>query len=161
MAASIPFPFSIEDHQRKNSSKHGSIFTTTIPSSPPPPSYASLAITFLRHLLLQWRNCYGQLICISGCCTDDPDVGTHICSSGTSSPSGTCSRSGTLTCVGRAYPTCTCSPPVSSSTATLLTLNDFNEGRDGGGSSECDNSYHANSERVVALSTGWYAGAGR
>ncbi|KAI9075099.1 hypothetical protein K1719_042947 [Acacia pycnantha] len=49
-----------------------------------------------------------------------------------------------------------CSPAVSSSTQAILNLNDFSEGGDGGDPSECDGSYHSNSERVVALSTGWY-----
>ncbi|XP_031477493.1 kiwellin-like [Nymphaea colorata] len=121
----------------------------------------SFAISYCNGPCRTLNDCYGQLICISGLCTDDPDVGTHICSSGASSPSGTCSPSGTLTCAGTSYPTYTCSPPVSSSTAALLTLNDFSEGGDGGGPSECDESYHANSDRVVALSTGWYAGGSR
>ncbi|WJX69479.1 Kiwellin, variant 2 [Trifolium repens] len=43
----------------------------------------------------------------------------------------------------------------------LLTFNDFSEGGDGGGPSECDEQYHDNSERVVALSTGWYNGGSR
>jgi hypothetical protein len=37
-----------------------------------------------------------------------------------------------------------------------MTLNDFAEGGDGGGPSECDGKYHNNTEQVVALSTGWY-----
>ncbi|KAI6685822.1 hypothetical protein NL676_031735 [Syzygium grande] len=37
----------------------------------------------------------------------------------------------------------------------------FSEGGDGGGPLECDNSYHQNSELIVALSTGWYAGGSR
>ncbi|EEF32955.1 conserved hypothetical protein [Ricinus communis] len=36
----------------------------------------------------------------------------------------------------------------------LLTLDDFSEGGDGGAPSECDEKYHAKTERVVALSTG-------
>ncbi|RLM78673.1 hypothetical protein C2845_PM12G10770 [Panicum miliaceum] len=39
----------------------------------------------------------------------------------------------------------------------VMTLNDFEEGGDGGDPSECDGRFHRNSERVVALSTGWYA----
>lgn len=46
-----------------------------------------------------------------------------------------------------------CSAPVTSSTQASLTLNDFSQGGDGGSPSECDNKFHDNSERVVALST--------
>ncbi|CAL5020710.1 unnamed protein product [Urochloa decumbens] len=58
---------------------------------------------------------------------------------------------------GHIYPTYQCSPPVSSHTKAIMTLNDFSEGGDGGDPSECDGKYHHNSERIVALSTGWYA----
>ncbi|KAJ1425928.1 RlpA-like domain superfamily [Sesbania bispinosa] len=114
-------------------------------------------------------DCTGQLICINGKCNDDPEVGTHICSNGgatsrspgggaTSPPyvSGNCQSSGTLECRGKSYPQYRCSPPVSFSTPAILTWNDFSEGGDGGGRSECDDRYHDKSERVVALSTGWY-----
>ncbi|XP_057781818.1 kiwellin-like [Salvia miltiorrhiza] len=109
------------------------------------------------------NDCAGQLICINGKCTDDPDVGTHICSSGGGGGGGggTCNPYGTLYCNGTPYPQYTCSPPVTSSTAAKLTLNDFSPGGDGGAPSECDGQYHSNSERVVALSTGWYAGGSR
>lgn len=43
----------------------------------------------------------------------------------------------------------------------MLTLNDFSEGGDGGGPSECDEQYHDNNERVVALTTRWYANDSR
>ena len=108
------------------------------------------------------NDCAGQLICIKGKCNDDPDVGTHICGGGggggsTPPPSGGgCQSFGTLNCKGKSYPQYRCSPPVSSSTQALLTLNDFSQGGDGGAPSECDEKFHANSERVVALSTGWY-----
>ncbi|XP_050369182.1 kiwellin-like [Argentina anserina] len=68
----------------------------------------------------------------------------------------TCNPSGTLVCKGKSYPKYTCSPPVTSSTKALLTHNDFSEGGDGGGPSYCTGKYHSNSERVVALSTGWF-----
>ncbi|KAF3455228.1 hypothetical protein FNV43_RR05676 [Rhamnella rubrinervis] len=106
----------------------------------------------------------GQLICIKSKCNDDPDIGTHIYShSGGSSssppPGGSgCLSSGSLTGKGTSYPTYTCSPPVTSSTRAKLTSNDFSQGGDGGGPSECDDSYHNNSERIVSLSTGWYNG---
>ena len=45
---------------------------------------------------------------------------------------------------------------MTSSIKASLTLNDFSQGGDGGSPSECDNKFHDNSERVVALSTGWY-----
>ena len=104
------------------------------------------------------NDCSGQLICIEGKCADDPDVGTHICQGGSSpTPSGNnCQSSGSLQCNGQSHPTYTCSPPVTSSTKARLTNNDFSEGGDGGGPSECDEKYHNNSERIVALSTGWY-----
>ncbi|RVW97296.1 Kiwellin [Vitis vinifera] len=52
-------------------------------------------------------------------------------------------------------------PRVTSSTPAKLTNNDFSEGGDGGGASECDEQYHSNSESIVALSTGWYNGGSR
>ncbi|KAJ1425922.1 RlpA-like domain superfamily [Sesbania bispinosa] len=113
------------------------------------------------------NDCSGQLICINGKCNDDPNVGTHICSGSGSPPSvpsgggGNCQSSGTLQCNGKSHPQYRCSPPVSSSTQAVLTLNDFSEGGDGGGPSECDEKYHPNSERVVALSTGWYNNGSR
>ncbi|KAB1226478.1 Kiwellin [Morella rubra] len=100
------------------------------------------------------NDCAGQLICINGNCNDDPDIGTHICSGGP--PQSNCQPSGTLTCRGQSYPQYRCSPSVTSSTPARLTLNDFSEGGDGGGPSECDDQYHSNSERIVALSTGWF-----
>ncbi|PIN20492.1 hypothetical protein CDL12_06819 [Handroanthus impetiginosus] len=136
--------------------------TIIIPSSP---GNAQSSCNGPCHTL---DDCAGQLICINGKCNDDPEVGTHICSGGgggggaTLSPSGgECQQSGTLNCNGKAYPQYTCSPPVSSSTQAKLTLNDFSEGGDGGGPSECDDKYHDNSESVVALSTGWYDGGSR
>ncbi|WMV56052.1 hypothetical protein MTR67_049437 [Solanum verrucosum] len=75
-------------------------------------------------------------------------------------PTNTCRPSGTLNCNG-VHPIYRCSPPVTSSTPAQLTLNDFSEGGDGGGPSSCDGKYHNNNERVVALSTGWFAGRSR
>ncbi|KAG8371303.1 hypothetical protein BUALT_Bualt13G0073700 [Buddleja alternifolia] len=113
-------------------------------------------------------DCSGQLICINGNCNDDPDVGSHICGGGggggspPTTPSGSsCQPYGTLTCNGISYSQYKCSPPEASSTPAKLTLNDFSEGGDGGGPSKCDDKYHSNSESVVALSTGWYAGGSR
>ncbi|EER91441.1 hypothetical protein BDA96_01G223300 [Sorghum bicolor] len=56
---------------------------------------------------------------------------------------------------GESYPQFRCSPPVSAKTPAILTVNSFEKGKDGGGPSECDNSYHDDSEKVVALSSGW------
>ncbi|XP_030547707.1 kiwellin-like [Rhodamnia argentea] len=107
-------------------------------------------------------DCDGQLICINGRCADDPQVGTHICGNSPQSPSsGGCQPSGTMSCDGQSYPKYDCSPPVTSSTRATLTNNDFSKGGDGGGPSECDDRYHENSELIVALSTGWYAGGSR
>ncbi|KAL3750965.1 hypothetical protein ACJRO7_011879 [Eucalyptus globulus] len=75
-------------------------------------------------------------------------------SSAISSPSiGGCQPSGNMHCHGKSYPKYRCSPPVTSSTRATLTNDDFSKGGDGGGPSECDNSYHKNSELIVALST--------
>uniref|UniRef100_M1AEA9 KiTH-2 n=1 Tax=Solanum tuberosum TaxID=4113 RepID=M1AEA9_SOLTU len=75
-----------------------------------------------------------------GKCNDDPDVGTSICGGG-----------------GGSSP----SPPSTGSTPGMLTLNDFSEGGDGGGPSECDEKYHDNNDRVVALTTRWYDNGSR
>ncbi|KAB2626414.1 kiwellin-like [Pyrus ussuriensis x Pyrus communis] len=104
-------------------------------------------------------DCTGKLTCINRKCNDDPDVGTHICGGG--GGGGSCKSSGTLNCKRKSFPQFKCSPPVTSSTSAKLTLNDFSEGGDGGGTSECDGKFHPNSERVVALSTGWYDICGR
>ncbi|KAF8692941.1 hypothetical protein HU200_039303 [Digitaria exilis] len=77
-------------------------------------------------------------------------------------PSGTLQEPGTgHTCgecckPGHFYLTYRCSPEVTKHTKAIMTLNDFSEGGDGGDPSECDGKYHKNTERVVALSTGWY-----
>ncbi|XP_049378851.1 kiwellin-like [Solanum stenotomum] len=109
------------------------IFTTFISSSN--------AISSCNGPCKSLNDCDGQLICIRGKCNDDPDVGTNICGGGGggSSPS----------------------PPSTGSTPGMLTLNDFSEGGDGGGPSECDEKYHDNNERVVALTTRWYDNGSR
>ncbi|WOG87600.1 hypothetical protein DCAR_0206830 [Daucus carota subsp. sativus] len=114
------------------------------------------------------NDCSGQLICINGKCNDDPDVGTHICKSGTSpqppQPSGPCKPAGTLTCGKKkrtTYTTYSCSPPITASTPAVLTLNDFRKGGDGGAESSCDNKFHENWELIVALSTGWFDNSSR
>ncbi|KAF4397247.1 hypothetical protein G4B88_009093 [Cannabis sativa] len=102
------------------------------------------------------NDCEGQLICIKGKCDDDPDIGTKICDGGGGSGGGSCKSSGTLICKGKSFPKFKCSPPITSSTPAKLTNNDFSEGGDGGAPSQCDERFHSNTERVVALSTGWY-----
>ncbi|THU44869.1 hypothetical protein C4D60_Mb02t11910 [Musa balbisiana] len=62
---------------------------------------------------------------------------------------------------GKSYPQYRCSPPITGHTHAQLTVNCFEENCDGGGPSECDDSYHSDKEMVVALSTGWYAGGSR
>ncbi|XP_048137319.1 kiwellin-like [Rhodamnia argentea] len=91
---------------------------------------------------------------------DDPDVGAHTYASTLSSSDGGCRPSGTLHRHGRSYPKYRCSPPVTSSTRATLTNNDFSEGG-GSGASECGGRFHGNSELIVAMSTGWYAGGSR
>ena len=76
---------------------------------------------------------------------------------------GKCKKiNGAECCVeGRSYPQFRCSPPVSAKTPATLTLNSFEKGKDGGGPSECDNAYHSDEEKVVALSTGWFSNMAR
>ena len=76
---------------------------------------------------------------------EGPSTG-HIC--------GECCKPGHL------YPKYQCSPPVTKNTRAVMTLNNFEEGGDGGDPSECDGKYHYNTERVVALSTGGTTTAG-
>ncbi|KAK4762837.1 hypothetical protein SAY86_008605 [Trapa natans] len=128
----------------------------------------STAISYCGGPCRTLNDCNGQLICINGRCADDPDIGTHICRNSpppprTPSPPSdpTCRSSGNLNCKGIFYPQYTCSPPVTTSTPAILTENDFSPGGEGGYPSECDGHYHANSELIVALSTGWYAGGSR
>ncbi|KAI6695797.1 hypothetical protein NL676_023507 [Syzygium grande] len=107
-------------------------------------------------------DCYGPLICINGRCTDDPQVGTHICGNLPPSPSrGGCQPPGSMSCNRQSYPKYDCSPPVTSSTRATLTNNDFSKGGDGRDPWECDDSYNENSKLIVALSTRWYAGGSR
>lgn len=84
----------------------------------------------------------------------------HYCS-----PSGylhgkteNCNRENDSDCCrgGESYPQYRCSPPVRGETQAVMTINSFAKGGDGGGRSECDNRYHSDEEKVVALSTGWY-----
>ncbi|KAF8039918.1 hypothetical protein BT93_B2208 [Corymbia citriodora subsp. variegata] len=131
------------------------VMSITLFSSP------SYAISSCNGPCQTLNDCDGKLICINGRCHDDPDVGTHICPSTPSPSGGGCQPSGTMYCHGKSHPKYRCSPSVTSSTQATLTNNDFSEGGDGGGPSECDDRYHKNSELIVALSTGWYAGRSR
>ena len=57
---------------------------------------------------------------------------------------------------GKLYPKYRCSPIVSENTKAVHTLNNFQQGADGGGPSKCDNQYDSDDTPIVALSTGWY-----
>ncbi|KAH7429695.1 hypothetical protein KP509_09G061900 [Ceratopteris richardii] len=102
-------------------------------------------------------DCAGQIICINGQCNEDPQVGTHICSGGGESCPATSGNSDSCFS-SNGCQTSSCSPHVTSTTPAILTLNNFSQCGDLGGPSECDGHYQDNSERVVALSTGWYNG---
>ncbi|KAF9589625.1 hypothetical protein IFM89_026574 [Coptis chinensis] len=82
---------------------------------------------------------------------------------GTEPPQGQCNTENDSNCCeqGKMYTIYDCSPPVSSQTQALLTLNSFEEGADGGGASECDNQYHSDDTPVVSLSRGWFEHQGR
>ncbi|KAG9452637.1 hypothetical protein H6P81_005541 [Aristolochia fimbriata] len=56
---------------------------------------------------------------------------------------------------GKGYTTYKC-PPVTSHTKTILTLNSFKKGGDGGAPAACDSKYHSDETPVVALSTRWF-----
>ncbi|XP_038899592.1 kiwellin-like [Benincasa hispida] len=125
--------------------------------------HISLAISSCNGPCQTLDDCEGQLICINGACNNDPDIDDSQCSEGGSSPSPSsdCQPMGSLSCNGESFPQYQCSPAVTSSTQATLTNNDFSEGGDGGAPSECDEAFHDNSERIVALSTGWYSGGSR
>ncbi|KAJ8573216.1 hypothetical protein K7X08_009727 [Anisodus acutangulus] len=78
-------------------------------------------------------------------------------------PPGQCNPENDSDCCKqeKMYTTYKCSPPVTSNTKAVLTLNSFQAGGDGGGPSECDNQYHSDDTPVVAHSTGWYSGGDR
>jgi hypothetical protein len=42
-----------------------------------------------------------------------------------------------------------------------MTVNDFDQGGDGGAESSCDGKFHQNTELIAALSTGWFEGGRR
>ncbi|CAM0905867.1 unnamed protein product [Alopecurus aequalis] len=77
--------------------------------------------------------------------------------------SGDCDKNNNPDCCadGQQYERFLCSPPISATTWAVLTVNSFGKGKDGGFPSECDRAYHDDSEKVVALSTGWFNGMSR
>uniref|UniRef100_A0ACD5U5X5 Uncharacterized protein n=1 Tax=Avena sativa TaxID=4498 RepID=A0ACD5U5X5_AVESA len=92
-------------------------------------------------------------------------IGLGVCRASGYLPgkAGHCEKSNDPDCCEdvKRYPQYQCSPPVTATTKAVLTLNSFEKGRDGGGPSECDNSYHNDKELVVALSTGWFENMAR
>ncbi|TVT97907.1 hypothetical protein EJB05_56833, partial [Eragrostis curvula] len=92
-----------------------------------------------------------------------PSLGVCRASGYLPGKSGNCEKSNDPDCCedGKQYPQYHCSPPVTASTKAVLTLNSFEKGKDGGGPSECDNAYHSDQEKVVALSTGWFSNMAR
>ncbi|KAI3693372.1 hypothetical protein L6452_33207 [Arctium lappa] len=48
------------------------------------------------------------------------------------------------------------SPLVVSNTNSIMTINSFEKGGDGGQPSECDGKFHSDDTLIVALSTEWY-----
>lgn len=73
-------------------------------------------------------------------------------------PPGQCNEGNDSECcaLGRNYTAYWCSPPVNNRTEGVLNLSGFDAGEDGGGPSQCDGKYHADTTAVVAVSTGWY-----
>ncbi|CAD6213023.1 unnamed protein product [Miscanthus lutarioriparius] len=86
-----------------------------------------------------------------------PASGTCKASGVLHGKAGNCKRIHDSECcqAGESYPQFRCSPPVSAMTPAILTVNSFRKGQDGGGPSECDNRFHGDNEKVVALSSGW------
>ncbi|KAL6967205.1 hypothetical protein U1Q18_033009 [Sarracenia purpurea var. burkii] len=116
------------------------------------------AVSFCNRPCRYPSDCGGTLNCSNGKCKDDPAFGTHICGGG---GSAICKPDYSITCPnGKRYPIYGCSPPVTHSTPAKLTRRDFSE-VGGGFESECDDKYHAATEWVVSLSTGWYNGGSR
>ncbi|CAF3363692.1 unnamed protein product [Rotaria sp. Silwood2] len=101
------------------------------------------------------NDCDGSLVCVNGKC--------GIKSSGTCLPSGVlkgkstnCNTENGSECCkkGKSYKQYKCSPKSTSS--AILTLNSFRKGGDGGGGGACYGRFYPDTQRVVALSTGWY-----
>ncbi|CAF3639153.1 unnamed protein product [Rotaria sp. Silwood1] len=57
---------------------------------------------------------------------------------------------------GQYYDQYRCSP-----SSAILTVNSFEEGRDGGGADTCYGAFYPDTQRVFALSTGWFNGESR
>ncbi|KAK1693631.1 hypothetical protein QYE76_010328 [Lolium multiflorum] len=117
---------------------------------------SSAAVTVAIFLLITLSACY-----ITSALR--PSFGACQASGYLPGKAGHCERSNDPDCCedGKRYPQYHCSPPVTSSTKAVLTLNSFEKGKDGGGPSECDNAYHSDEEMVVALSTGWFKNMAR
>ncbi|CAF1138991.1 unnamed protein product [Rotaria sordida] len=108
-----------------------------------------------------YDDCDGSLICINGKCSSDSS--SNGSGGGTCSPSGVLQGTNTL-CNTENFSTCcksnvnytqyTCSP--SSKASAILTLNSFREGGDGGFGGACFGAFYPDTQRVVALSTGWF-----
>ncbi|CAF4880925.1 unnamed protein product [Rotaria sp. Silwood1] len=126
------------------------------------------------------NDCDGSLVCVNGKCGTGSSGGITVRTTArtivrtTAGTSGTCSPSGVLrgtgtNCntdnmseccqVGKTYNQYRCSP--SSTSSAILTLNSFQEGGDGGGAGACFERFYPDTQRVVALSTGWYNGGSR
>nr|GLL25142.1 putative ripening-related protein 1 [Ipomoea trifida] len=105
------------------------------------------------------------ILAISTCCIEAKPAGCKPSGKlkGIKPPPGKCNKKNHSDCCkeGKSYTTYKCSPPLSSTTKAVLTINSFEKGGDGGGPSECDNNYHSDDTPVVALSTGWYSGGDR
>ncbi|XP_071933284.1 kiwellin-1-like [Coffea arabica] len=73
-------------------------------------------------------------------------------------PAGHCNIENDADCgrQGQTYTTYKCSPGVSKRTKAAMTINSFQKGGDGGGTSKCDIEYHSDDTPVVALSSGWF-----
>ncbi|CAF1380887.1 unnamed protein product [Rotaria sp. Silwood1] len=108
-----------------------------------------------------YDDCDGSLICVNGKCSSDSS--SNGGGDGTCSPSGVLQGTHTL-CNTENFSTCcksnvnytqyTCSP--SSTSSAILTLNSFREGGDGGFGGACYGAFYPDTQRVVALSTGWF-----
>lgn len=77
--------------------------------------------------------------------------------------SGKCNTQNDSECCkdGQRYTTFACSPRVTGSTLATLMVNSFAEGGDGGGAAACTGRFYNDSQKVAALSTGWFNGRSR
>ncbi|XP_049936679.1 kiwellin-like [Nymphaea colorata] len=121
------------------------------------PSPSTLALSSCNGPCSDLSDCDGELICTGGRCSDDPDAGTRSCTGAGSPPKDDgCNPIGPMVCEETSYPTYACSASVSSSTNATLTLNNFSRGGEKAGPSECDESFHDNSDQLVAQLSGWF-----